>query len=92
MKINTYGITMKGLRKASGATMDYNDDSKYDEIFYNRETGEIWTVFQVSMGRNSWTQYDDPKIVKVCNTSRHMTMQAIADAIRDTLDALTRCA
>lgn len=81
--INTYGIIIKGLRKASGETQNYTDDTRYEEIFYNRETGEVWTKFQCSIGQNSWTQYHDPAIIKICNTSRHMTMQQIADRIRE---------
>lgn len=92
MKLNTYGMKIKGLRKASGETMNYNDAAKYDEVFYNRETGEVWTRFQYSLGRNSWTEYDDPQIIKVCNTSRHMTMQAIVDAIRERMDEIERYA
>lgn len=82
-RINTYGIIIKGLRKASGETQNYTDDTRYEEIFYNRETGEVWTKFQCSIGQNNWTQYHDPAIIKICNTSRHMTMQQIADRIRE---------
>ena len=82
-RINTYGIIIKGLRKASGETQNYTDDTRYEEIFYNRETGEVWTKFQCSIGQNSWTQYHDPAIIKICNTSRKMTMQQIADRIHE---------
>lgn len=84
MKLNTYGMKIKGLKKASGQTMDYGDSSgKYDEVFFDRSTGETWTVFQCSLGGNSWTEYRDSNVIKICNTSRHMTMQELADAIRD---------
>lgn len=85
-KINTYGITIKGIRKASGETFNYGAYSaQYDEIFYNRATGEVWTKYQVSLGQNTWTEYYDKDILWICNTQRHMTMQEIADAIRDKL-------
>lgn len=85
-KINTYGITIKGLKKASGETCNYGAYSaQYDEIFYDRTTGEVWTKYQVSLGQNSWTEYHDKDIMWICNTQRHMTMQEIADAIRDKL-------
>lgn len=84
--VNTYSIPIKGLRKASGNTCNYGDYSaEYEEIFYNRSTGEVWTCYQVSLGDNSWTVYDDPAVVKICNSHNHMSMQQIADAIRDTL-------
>lgn len=84
MKLNTYGMKMKGLKKVSGQTMNYGDYSgKYDEVFYDRATGETWTVFQYNLGGNSWTEYSDENVVKICDAYRHMTMQELADAIRD---------
>lgn len=81
-KIDTHGLTIKGLKKASGETKDYGCYSnEYQEIFYNRTTGEVWTVYQYSIGQNTRTNYDDANIIKICNTSSHMSMQAISDAI-----------
>ena len=85
-RVNTYGLTIKGLKKASGYTEDYGYYSgRYVEIFYDRSTGEVWGNFQISLGQNSWTEYHDPAVVKICNTSRHMTMQEIADEIQRVL-------
>ena len=85
-KVNKHGLKMVGLRKAAASTGDYGVySSMYDELFYNVKTGEVWTVFQCSLGWNSWTEYHDPNIVKICNTSRHMTMQEIADEINRVL-------
>ena len=84
MKINKHGLPMNGLKKASGATCDYGYYAQeYDEIFYDRSTGEIWTVYQVSLGHNSWSEYHDADVIKVCNASMHMTMQEIADRIAE---------
>ena len=88
MAINTHGLTIKGIRKASGETRSYNDAGSYDEIFYDRNTGEVWTRYQCNIGQNSWTQYHDSNIIKICNADQHMTMQEIADAINDTLNAI----
>ena len=86
MAINTYGIKMKGLKKASGCTENYGPYSgSYVELFYDKNSGDIWGTFQHSLGQNSWTVYPDPDIIKICNTSSHMTMQQIADCIRDRL-------
>lgn len=80
--VNTYGMKMVGLKKASGSTQNYGWNSGlYDEVFYDKATGEIWTVTQVSLGHNSWTEYHDPNVIKICNTESHMTMQEMADAI-----------
>lgn len=88
MKVNTYGIKMRGLKKASGCTDNYGPYSgSYVELFYDKSNGDVWGVFQHSLGQNSWTVYHSPDIVKVCNTYNHMTMQQIADSIRGTLQA-----
>lgn len=81
-KINLHGLKITGLKQASGNTGNWAPRSGgYTEVFYDRQTGEVWTRDQVSLGQNTWTVYDDPAVIKVCNTSRHLTMQQIADAI-----------
>lgn len=91
-KVDKHGLKMTGLRKAAASTGNYGGNSSmYDELFYNFKTGEVWTVFQCSLGWNAWTKYHDPHIVKICNTSRHMTMQEIADYIADYLKNMSEC-
>ena len=88
MKTNTHGLIMTGLKKASGETKNYGAYSPtYAEVFYDKSTGEIWTRYHYSLGQNSWTQYDDPNVIRVCTTSKHLTMQAIADMIADAVTA-----
>lgn len=84
-KVNIHGLKMIGLKKASGNTENfgYRSAGLYHEVFYNKKTGEVWTVFQCSLGYNSWTEYHDTNIVKICDTDRHMTMQEIADLISE---------
>lgn len=85
-RIDTHGLRIKGLRKACGETCDYGDYSgEYVEVFYDRNTGEVWTKYQYSLGQNSWTVYDDHNVIKVCNTTRHMKMQEMADMIYETV-------
>ncbi len=82
--INKYGMKMNGLRAASGNTINWTPRSGgYTQISYDRATGEVLTNDHVSLGYNSWTEYHDTAIIHVCNTSKHMTMQQIADAIAD---------
>lgn len=86
MAINTHGLKMTGIRSASGDTCNYGTYSpEYVEIFYDLNNGRIWSKYQYSLGHNSWTEYDDPAIIKICNASNHMTMQQIADAIYETV-------
>ena len=82
--INKYGMKMNGLRAASGNTINWTPRSGgYTQISYDRATGEVLTYDHVSLVYNSWTEYHDTAIIHVCNTSKHMTMQQIADAIAD---------
>lgn len=85
--INTHDLKINGLKKASGETKNYGYYSgKYVEIFYDKGTGEVLTKFQYSLGQNTWTEYHDSNIIKVCNASMHMTMQEIADKIAERID------
>ena len=80
--VENLGLRIQGLKKASGDTENYCPYSgKYNEIFYNVETGCVWTKFQFSLGQNSSTRYDNPAIIKICNTTRHLTMSEITDLI-----------
>ena len=85
MKTNTYGLTMRGLRKAAGATKGLTGyyNGHYVQISYDTSNGEILTNYHYSLGQNSWTQYHGSDIITVCNASNPMTMQQIADAIAE---------
>lgn len=83
MAINKHGYKMKGLKAVAGETkeLDGRGCGAYLELFYDRETGEVWTVFQWSLGQGSWTEYHDKSIIKITNICGKMTMQQIADRI-----------
>lgn len=86
--LNTHNLVIKGIKKASGATTNWwLCSGGYTEIFYDTETGEVWTVDQVSLGHNSYTVYDNPAIIKVTETEVKMTMQEIADAVYRAVNA-----
>lgn len=87
MKLNLHGMAMKGLRKASGETKNLGGyySGQYVELFYDRSTGEVWTVFQYSLGQNTWTEYHDKNAVKIGNISTPKTMQEIADMIYESV-------
>lgn len=53
----------------------------YYEVFYNRETGEVSTNFQVSLGANSWVEYRNKNIVKVGDFNRQTTKAEFMHAI-----------
>lgn len=90
-KIETYGImvNLQNLRDAARATTNYGSHSpEYDEVFYDRSTGEVWTKYQYSLGQNSWTAYHDPDVVKIGNFVRHVTQQQLMDCIKSKLDTI----
>lgn len=88
MKINKYGIKMTNLKKISGETV--NNPYGYSQISYDRSTGELLEAWHAGNNMTSWTEYHDPSIIHICDTSRHMTMQQLADAVRDKLDEIKR--
>lgn len=78
--LNTYNLKMEGLEEASKATCDWPRNSGgHTQIFYDRDTGEVWTRDHV--GENSWSEYRDPAIIRVGDTDRHVSAQKIADWI-----------
>lgn len=92
MKLKKHGLKMNGLKAASGETQNYGYYSGcYVQISYDTRDGQVLTSFHCSLGQNSWTEYHSDKIVHICNTSRHMTMQEIADKIAQEVAWITRC-
>lgn len=79
--IDKHGLNIVGLKKLSAELQNTGDNSRYYELFYNERTGEVWANYHCSLGRNSWTRYEDEDVMFVCFTSEHMTMQEIADKI-----------
>ena len=86
--INKHGLTINGLRQASGATvtgagMHYN-------IYYNMTTGDVWTKEYPDAG--GWTlyqtNYDDDDIIYICDSWAHLTMQQISDMIAEEVERL----
>lgn len=82
MKIDTHGLKMIGLRKASGFTENFNFASgQYVQVNYNKATGEVLTTSHISRSDNSHKEYDDENIILVCFTRHHIKMQMLASLI-----------
>lgn len=88
--VNTYGHKMVGLKKVAGQTKGLRGyySGEHLELFFNRNSGEVWTKYQVSIGQNSFTVYDSEEIVKIGNLARPYTMQEIADLINQNVECL----
>lgn len=79
--VNNHGYKMAGLRAAASETKSVNPRmGGFVQIGYNKSTGEIVANYVVS---GSYVKYEDVDVLTVCNATAPMTMQAIADAIRD---------
>ena len=63
--------------RASGETINYGNTGWHTQISYDMETGDVYTDLLLG---ESWSEYP-PEVITVCHTTRHMTMQEIADAI-----------
>lgn len=84
-KINTHGLTIKGLRKASGKTENYSFfDNLSTEVFYEISSGEIWTKQQYGKDYTTYVNWKD--IIRVCRTSKHLTMQRLADLVFEAVE------
>lgn len=82
MNVNKHGLKMTGIKAAAGNTRQIVPHcGMYYELFYDMDDGRVWTVLQISLGQNSWTEYHDNTILKVGNLSRVTTMQEIADKV-----------
>jgi hypothetical protein len=88
MKVNTYGMKMNGIRKASEETEGLQGyySGGYLQISYNEKTGDILTNYHFCFGHYNWSEYDDPNIITVCNFYEPATMQEIANAIRNAVE------
>ena len=76
---------MKGLKKTAGETKGLKGyySGEYLEIFYDKEKKEVWGKYHYSLGQNSWTEYQDENIIKICTTSEPMTMKEIEEQIKE---------
>lgn len=83
MSINTHGLNLTNIEEASEATTDWPQGSGgYNQIAYNQNSGEIIVTEHVG---DTWTEYGDPDIVRICDTTIHISAQRIADIIHNVI-------
>ena len=88
--LNKHGLKMIGIKKAAGATADWDYTGFCNVIYYHRKDGD---VICRHLGQNSWIEWHDKDMICVARRSDRMSMQQIADSIEYTLkeiDALKR--
>lgn len=85
--LNKYGLKMTGIKAAARETNYVHCHfGSYVQIGYDRSTGDVIANYHVS--GSDWTEWGRPDVVTVANARCKLTMQDIADAIRDTLDEI----
>ena len=79
---------MKGLRKVCSETKGLHGYSsgEYLELFYDAQNNEVFTVYQYSLGQNSWTVFHDPSIIPCGNIDSPKTQEEIREIIAETLE------
>ena len=79
---------MKGLRKACSETKGLHGyySGEYLELFYNAQNNEVFTVYQYSLGQNSWTVFHDSSIIPCGNIDSPKTQEEIRTIIAETLE------
>lgn len=83
MKVNTYGLTLHGLKHIAGVTKQTNPRAGlHYQIAYNPDEGRL--VYEVLCGQ-SWCNFV-PGFITVADTYERMTMQDIADAVKIALE------
>lgn len=88
MDINLHNrkIDLDSLVKSSKETVDLPPLSGYYGLFYDRSTGEVWTVYHSNNPLSSWTEYRDDDVLSLGAVSRHVSAQWIADLIDEAID------
>lgn len=78
-KLNKHGLNIVGIKSASSDTRELGYTGVVNIVKYNRETGKVYVAHETS---NTYYRFDaDCPVIEVCRSTRHMTMQEIADAI-----------
>lgn len=78
--VNKHGMIMRGLKEACSETKRLYPYSGYKVIiYYDRLSGEIIASFDTLSTRLPY----GPHEVHICDATRPMSMQEIANAVRD---------
>ncbi len=79
--VNKHGLTLKGLRQASGTTC-HCVGSSYFQIVYDMTEKRVSACYNWTS--QEWQEYKNDILV-VCTTREHMAMQEIADRVNEAL-------
>lgn len=83
--LNKHGLKIINIKKAAGATEDWNGTDLENCLYYDRTNGYVMCLH---LGQNNWAEWHDPDIICIAHTPDRMTMQQIADSIAWTLQQI----
>jgi hypothetical protein len=89
-KVNTYGLVMRGLRKAAGATKSLRGPGypHYVQISYDMATGDVLIDHHYTFHfHDEITVYKSPSIINVGAVVCPLTMQHIANSVANAVTA-----
>ena len=78
----------KGLKNVVSEIKEISGNNRgfYYEVFYNKEKDTVFTEEHVSLGKNSWTKYDNKNIIRIGNFDYYISMNNLKELIENTLD------
>lgn len=82
-KVNTHGLTIKGLKETSGATCKCVGNS-YFQIVYDIDSKLVFQCYNWT--RDEWQEFKSSTMLVVGTTTGHLTMQEIADMVKQSID------
>lgn len=80
-------MKFKGLKKVVSEIKEISGNNRgfYYEVFYNKETDTVFSEEHVSLGKNSWTEYDNVNIIRIGNFDCYVSMSDLKDLIKTTI-------
>lgn len=75
------GYKIIGVREAAARTHNHWGNSWHYQVFYDTESGEVWT--SEIYGLNNWLKPHSESVYSVLDTQRHVTMNEIKEAVID---------
>ena len=77
---------LRGVKKASGESKGLNPRYyQYLQLNYDRRAKKVFTDYHVSLGYNSWTEYDNDAVLVIGNIVRPMTMAEITKMVDEAI-------
>lgn len=83
-------MKFKGLKKVVSEIKEISGNNRgfYYEVFYDKEKDMVFTEEHVSLGYNSWTEFDNKNIVRIGNFDEYISMRDLKHLIERTINSI----